>query len=467
MTTTFFNVINFNAYRSRNVAKVVSFSNFLDQYNPSLVGIQEIYIETALKVFSSKYQVLVNLELGTKDGIGIVTLVKHGLKISDSIIGKNGRIIGVKVSNIQVWNIYPKSGSGFKQERERFFREELCNLMCIWKDNTKYVLQMGDHNCTHRLEDSLHNSSQHLQAGLVKHIQVHGLSDDFLNVHGKDTIMYSRVTNTSKTRIDYIFSNTKACSYFQYIDMNLGLDHRAAFARYDIPIFSKKEFIPKERYFPGWVISKQLEKDDLFCKEAKEMFQIINEESKMSSENLDPSFYWLKSKITVTKLAKDRERQIYKDENEKFEVLKGFYFSIISDIQKGKDCYVELEDIKKLLDDFYKERSKRKVEIMRGLEIDDLTYDIHKLQKQKKFENQTKIKEIKIGDITYVGTKYVVQAIEDKMKSEVCPYNDLDFNAAPTSQEERFLSKLEKMKLTEDEKLIFYGQQMMVRFLKF
>ena len=205
MTTTFFNVINFNAYRCRNVAKVVSFSNFLDQYNPSLVGIQEIYIETALKVFSSKYQVLVNLELGTKDGIGIVTLVKHGLKISDSIIGKNGRIIGVKVSNIQVWNIYPKSGSGFKQERERFFREELCNLMCIWKDSTKYVMQMGDHNCTHRLEDSLYNSSQHLQAGLVKHIQVNGLSDDFINVHGKDTIMYSRVTNTSKTRIDYMF----------------------------------------------------------------------------------------------------------------------------------------------------------------------------------------------------------------------------------------------------------------------
>ena len=52
-----------------------------------------------------------------------------------------------------------------------------------------------------------------------------------------------------------------------------------------------------------------------------------------------------------------------------------------------------------------------------------------------------------------MGTKYVVQAIEDKMKSEVCPYNDLDFNAVPTSQEERFLSKLEKMKLTEDEKI--------------
>ena len=88
---------------------------------------------------------------------------------------------------------------------------------------------------------------------------------------------------------------------------------------------------------------------------------------------------------------------------------------------------------------------------MRGLEIDDLTYDIHKLQKQRKFENQLKIQEIKIGDIKHVGTKNVVQAIEDKIKSDVCPYNDLDFNASPTPQEKRFLLKLNKLKLTEEE----------------
>merc|ERR1712081_100221 len=118
---------------------------------------------------------------------------------------------------------------------------------------------MGDHNCTHRLVDSLYNGGQHLQAGLVKHLQIHGLSDDFLNVHGNEAIMYSRITNISKTRIDYLFSNSKACIYFQYVDMLAGLDHKAIVARYDIPVYSDKECIPKERFFAGWVISRRLE----------------------------------------------------------------------------------------------------------------------------------------------------------------------------------------------------------------
>ena len=42
---------------------------------------------------------------------------------------------------------------------------------------------------------------------------------------------------------------------------------------------------------------------------------------------------------------------------------------------------------------------------MRGTEIDDPFYDIHKLQNQRKFENQKKIKEIKSGETTFKGTE--------------------------------------------------------------
>ena len=56
-------------------------------------------------------------------------------------------------------------------------------------------------------------------------------------------------------------SNTSSCTYFQYIDMMLGLDHRAILARYDISIDIRKELIPQNKYFSGWVISKNLEFD--------------------------------------------------------------------------------------------------------------------------------------------------------------------------------------------------------------
>ena len=462
-----FNIFNFNAYRCRNLVKIETFSSFLDSYDPFFVCIQEIHVFSALKVFSNKFQVLVNFEMGSKDGVGIVTLIKNGFKISDSIISKNGRIIGVKMNNIQLWNVYPKSGSGFKKERETFFREDLCNLMMNWKDSTQYIFQSGDHNCIHRAEDSLHNSGQHMQAGLVKHMQIHGLSDDFLNVHGDDAIMYSRITNTSKTRIDYILSNTNACSYFQYVDMLAGLDHCAVIARYDIPIVVSKEFIPKDSFFSGWVISRCLEVDEVFMKQARFIFQSIKEESDSTGENLDPSileesnlsvrnldpsFYWLKSKTAITSLAKNRELELKKEVRLKIDVLNGFYSSILKDIQNGLNCFKELDDVKQQMDLIYQERSKTKVDKMRGLEIDDSTYDIHKLQNQKKFENQSRIKEIKIGDTLYKGTPDVVKAIEEKMKSELDPHNDVDFYAPPSPAEEFFLSKLKPLTLNQKEK---------------
>ena len=145
-----FNFLNFNASRCKSIVKMETFSSFLDDYDPLFVCIQEIHVSGALKVFSNKYQIFINLESNSNDGVGIVTLIKNGLNILDSIIGLNGRIIGIKVQNIQIWNVYPKSGSGFKKERELFFREQLSELMVQWKDSTKYIFQLEDHKCTHR-----------------------------------------------------------------------------------------------------------------------------------------------------------------------------------------------------------------------------------------------------------------------------------------------------------------------------
>ena len=98
-----FNIFNFNAYRTRNVDKIDKFLTFFENYDPFFVFIQEINITSALKVFSGKYQVFINLEPESSDGIGIVTLVKKGIPVSDNIIAKNGRIIGLKILNLQLW----------------------------------------------------------------------------------------------------------------------------------------------------------------------------------------------------------------------------------------------------------------------------------------------------------------------------------------------------------------------------
>ena len=103
---------------------------------------------------------------------------------------------------------------------------------------------------------------------------------------------------------------------------------------------------------------------------------------------------------------------------------------------------------------FYEARSKRMIDKMRGQEIDDQVYDIHKLQSQRKYEGQKKISELKIGDKVYNGTNDVVNAIDEKMKEELEAYGDVEFNAPMSSEEENFISKLEVVQstLTEEEK---------------
>ena len=111
----------------------------------------------------------------------------------------------------------------------------------------------------------------------------------------------------------------------------------------------------------------------------------------------DPSFIWLKMKSAVISIAKEREKQLKTAENRKIEVLKGFYCSVVEDMQRGMDCSVEFESIKTKMNLFYQERSKKKVDKMREVQIDDTVYDIHKLQNQRKYECQKKISKVYIN----------------------------------------------------------------------
>ena len=116
--------------------------------------------------------------------------------------------------------------------------------------------------------------------------------------------------------------------------MGLGLDHKAMFVKYDIELIVKKEYIPRDRFYSGWVISKQLGNDEVFL----ETCQFVFEEMKKEDENeiRDPSFNWLKTKTAVINIAKEREKQIRYEEKKKTEVLWGFYCAILSDIQGGE-----------------------------------------------------------------------------------------------------------------------------------
>ena len=454
----YFDIISLNTSRISNPLRIKEVVKIILKLKPSIVCIQEINVFNALEAFKSHFQVFVNYELESNSRVGVVTLINKKIQVLDQILSLDGRILGLKGKNFQIWNIYPKSGTANKPNRETFFRESLNNLMMNWKDSTKYLFQVGDHNCTHRLLDSLHNPEQHLQPGLISHMKIHGLKDGFCQVHGEKAIAYSRVTNRSSTRIDYILSNSNDCSYFEYYDINQGIDHyggkdfdhKMTFGRYDIDIGTRNNFIPKKYYFRPWVIPNFLEHDSVFLEGIEAIYEEILSYHEENGEN-DISFLWEEAKKWSKDWAITREKQIVTEENERLNVLTIFYNAYMETDGKGDNFKSEVINIKKEINEIQQYRSKKMIDKMRGCQIDDFVYDIHKLQRERKYENQKKMNEIIIDDKLYQGAEQVLEAIQCKMYEELKPFNDVDRDAPPSQEEEHFLNLISQVEWTEEE----------------
>ena len=405
-------------------------------------------------MFKTKYQVFCNYDHNGNDFIGIVTLIRKNVDIIGSILGFKGRILGIKTKDTQIWNIYPPSGSNFKSQRETFFREELCNLMMNWKDHSKIIFQVGDHNCTHRLEDSINNPRDHLQPGLVAHLKVNGLKDGFLDANGGAAIEYSRISGRSSTRIDYIFSNEQ-CASFRYMDARMNFDHKVAIAEYNISWTAPNEEIPKHRFYYSWIIPQRLEKDIFFEKDVKVMLDkiaddLLEEETEVGE--VDYSWYWETAKKMIIKVAKSRHKELEQSQKERIQILQLFYWGTLMRMENGENCKEEISKIKLELDEIYRERSANAIRKRKENMIDDHVYDIHKLQKERKYENEKKITEIKIDNVTYSGTVEVVEAIQRKMKEELKDFADVERDEPPNVEESIILNNIKEVSWTKEEK---------------
>ena len=150
-------------------------------------------------------------------------------------------------------------------------------------------------------------------------------------------------------------------------------------------------------------------------------------------------------KEEIIKTAKRRENYIKKEESARLHYLK-----IIYDKATEEKDINEMTEIKEELDKIYKDKARKEVNKIRKIEINDHVYDIHKLQNQRKFENQNKITEIKIRGQIYEGTVNVVEAIKKEMESEL-EYKGMEREEEPTELEQYFLDKLDTIRLLDTE----------------
>ena len=449
--------ITANAHRIKCKDKIKNLKLLLQDWDPTIVYVQEIGIFTAMEVFKPDFQVYINFEEDAmeKDGIGIATLVKEGVNVTDLIIGEEGRTIGLKTGDAQFWNIYPKSGSGERIWREKYFRETLPNMMMNWKDHTTFVNLGGDVNCTHRLQDSENNQKQHFQSGLHHYLKTFGLQDDYVRLRGDENpVSFSRITNRSKTRIDILTSNLDLCRNFRYWETGIpGYDHKFGIAEYDIQVSAPKEFIPKERRHWGWAFPKELEHDKKFLERAEDICKTVQMEIEwQEGENLevDMTKEWNYMKKGFIYEAKIRSRELREEEEGRKNALQAFLRVSMKKIENGIDDFQNFKKIRLELGKLWQKRIKRIVDQNKTTEIDDHVFDIHKVEKQKKFVNNSKIRKLKIEGRTFEGTLDILDAMENKIKREV-EDPAMDMEGEPTDEEMEFLQELEGLLMMSDE----------------
>ena len=286
-------IISLNTRRFAKTEKVMEIKKYIENHDPSVIIMQEVSILDMYEQMKDKYKTIFTIEQNNTDGVGIMIFYKKDLQVYDRIIDSSGMILGLKLNDTQIWNIYPMSGS-MKKEREEFFSDTLAQAMSPWSSSTSNIILGGDMNCTIRLEDSENNQHQHYQEGLVQFLKVFNLSDDYLNIH-KDEIakVYSRITKVSKTRIDIMTSNSDKCKKIKYEDTAIdNLDHMAIVAEYDLDLRKKVKVKWNANKNKAWSFPKELEKDEEFNIGLDYILETI--EDRLEEE--DPRTLWSETK---------------------------------------------------------------------------------------------------------------------------------------------------------------------------
>ena len=93
-------VFNFNASRISSLRRMRSVQSIFESFDSDIISIQEIDINGAITIFSSKYHVFVNPGENSSDGISIVTLVRKKFIVEDFVVGGKGRILGVRLGDL-------------------------------------------------------------------------------------------------------------------------------------------------------------------------------------------------------------------------------------------------------------------------------------------------------------------------------------------------------------------------------
>lgn len=121
-------------------AKKSLLKDFIAINDLDIVFLQEVCFQNF--TFIKSHLVFVNVGFNNR---GTAILLRRGIPFSDLLMSECGRITSIIINQINYINIYAKSGSQFKRERNIFFLDEIS--VHLNKDSASSNVICGDFNC--------------------------------------------------------------------------------------------------------------------------------------------------------------------------------------------------------------------------------------------------------------------------------------------------------------------------------
>ncbi|KAK3908766.1 Transposon TX1 uncharacterized 149 kDa protein [Frankliniella fusca] len=256
-------------------------------------------------------------------GRGTAVLVRDNLDMIEERRLPSGRATAVKVSDVTIVNIYAPAGSQGRQERAKFFTEDLALLLADLRDQVVFV---GDFNAVIRPQDTTGTAAP--CAILRNVVSAMRLEDAWLQLKPEEQ-GFTYVTNECSSRLDRLYLSkelTPGLRGARLISTAVS-DHLALLVEVELPAARRAE--PDRPHQGQWKLDPAL----LSSKGFLARLQAVWENWKQKKNQYDDVItWWEEGKGRLRSFCAARTREVRKDD----ESLLKFFHDCLAELHAGR-----------------------------------------------------------------------------------------------------------------------------------
>lgn len=310
-------ILSFNTCAISAADKMEAVRHLIDTSAPDVVCLQEV---RAPHIGAQGYQEIMNVGPA---GRGTAVLVRDGLLVSEEKRLPSGRATALKVSDVTVVNVYAPAGSQGREERAKFFLEDMAVVLADAEDKLAVV---GDFNAVTRAQDTTGTASP--CAILRSAVSRLKLEDAWVKLRPRESgfTFFSKVCSSRLDRLYVSQALTPGLRRAHLLPTAVS-DHLALCVEIELPVHRGPA--PARPRGGQWKLDPAVLSSRDFLPRLKSVWE---EWEKQKSQFDDVILWWEEGKKRLRSFCAARTREVRKDD----ESLLTFFHDCLAELYAGR-----------------------------------------------------------------------------------------------------------------------------------